>query len=162
MTEAAAAWPFSFSDKIRFSDLDTQGHLNNVAFLVFVESARIAYAVSVAEPDEAPFGTQTDYTFMVVEVKIAYRSPGQFGETIETRLRPSQVGRSSSRPTSRCESASGCWPTVLGARHLRPGGGTLDPGARPPARAAHRRRSHPALSASPRNSETLRATFSVA
>jgi len=95
VSEAESSWPFSFSDKIRFSDLDTQGHLNNVAFLVFVESARIAYAVSVAEPDEAPFGTQTDYTFMVVEVRIAYRSPGQFGETIETRLRPSSVGRSS-------------------------------------------------------------------
>jgi len=93
--DTATAWPFSFRDEIRFSDLDTQGHLNNVAFLVFVESARIAYAVSVAEPDDPPFGTQTDYTFMVVEVKIAYRSPGQFGETIETRLRPSSVGRSS-------------------------------------------------------------------
>ncbi|HEY7966039.1 MAG TPA: thioesterase family protein [Solirubrobacteraceae bacterium] len=91
----AAAWPFSHSDEIRFADLDTQGHLNNVAFLVFVESARIAYAVSVAEPGAPPFGTHTDFTFMVVEVKIAYRSPGQFGETIETRLRPSSVGRSS-------------------------------------------------------------------
>ena len=38
-------WPFSHRDEIRFADLDTQGHLNNVAFLVFVESARIAYAV---------------------------------------------------------------------------------------------------------------------
>jgi acyl-CoA thioesterase FadM len=35
------------------------------------------------------------FTFMVVEVKISYRSPGQFGDRIETRLRPSTVGRSS-------------------------------------------------------------------
>jgi acyl-CoA thioester hydrolase len=87
-------WPFSFSDEVRFADLDTQGHLNNVSFLIFVESARIAYAVSVARehPELRPSAT---FSFMVVEVKISYRSPGQYGEQIETRLRPSQVGRSS-------------------------------------------------------------------
>jgi acyl-CoA thioester hydrolase len=87
-------WPFSFTDEVRFADLDTQGHLNNVSFLVFVESARIAYAVDVARehPQLRPSPT---FTFMVVEVKISYRSPGHFGEQIETHLRPSVVGRSS-------------------------------------------------------------------
>ncbi|HXR14331.1 MAG TPA: thioesterase family protein [Solirubrobacteraceae bacterium] len=87
-------WPFAHTDEIRFADLDTQGHLNNVSFLVFVESARIAYAVAVARahPELTP---SASFTFMVVEVKISYRSPGQFGERIETRLRPSAVGRSS-------------------------------------------------------------------
>jgi acyl-CoA thioester hydrolase len=87
-------WPFSFRDEVRFADLDTQGHLNNVCFLVFVESARIAYAVSVAaeHPELRP---SASFTYMVAEVKISYRSPGLFGELIETRLRPSIVGRSS-------------------------------------------------------------------
>ena len=87
-------WPFSHRDEVRFADLDTQGHLNNVSFLVFVESARIAYAVSVARdhPELRPSAT---FSYMVAEVKISYRSPGQFGELIETRLRPSSVGRSS-------------------------------------------------------------------
>ena len=35
-------WAFTHSDEVRFSDLDVLGHLNNVAFLVFVESAREA------------------------------------------------------------------------------------------------------------------------
>jgi acyl-CoA thioester hydrolase len=91
----AEAWPFIHTDEIRFADLDTQGHLNNVAFLVFVESARIAYAVAAAGPGSRPFDTHSDYTFLIVEVKISYRSPGQFGETIETRLRPTSIGRSS-------------------------------------------------------------------
>jgi acyl-CoA thioester hydrolase len=87
-------WPFSHVDEVRFADLDTQGHLNNVSFLVFVESARMAYAVSVAR--EHPELTPTArFTFMVVEVKISYRSPGHFTERIETHLRPSAVGRSS-------------------------------------------------------------------
>ena len=87
-------WPFSYVDEIRFADLDTQGHLNNVSFLIFVESARVAYSVSVARehPELRPSET---FSFMVVEVKISYRSPGQFGELVETRLRPSSVGRSS-------------------------------------------------------------------
>ena len=87
-------WPFSHFDEVRFADLDTQGHLNNVSFLIFVESARIAYAVSLARehPELVPSGS---FSFMVAEVKISYRSPGQFGERIETRLRPSAVGRSS-------------------------------------------------------------------
>jgi acyl-CoA thioester hydrolase len=87
-------WPFSHPDEVRFADLDTQGHLNNVSFLVFVESARIAYAVSVAveHPQLRP---SASFSYMVAEVKISYRSPGQFGELIETRLRPSIVGRSS-------------------------------------------------------------------
>ena len=89
-------WPFSYRDEVRFADLDTQGHLNNVSFLVFVESARIAYAVSVAgeHPELRPSLT---FTYMIVEVKISYRSPGEFGERIETFLRPSSGGRSSFR-----------------------------------------------------------------
>jgi acyl-CoA thioester hydrolase len=87
-------WPFAYRDEVRFADLDTQGHLNNVSFLIFVESARIAYAVRVASehPELRPSKT---FSFMVVEVKISYRSPGRYGEQIETRLRPSSVGRSS-------------------------------------------------------------------
>ena len=36
------ALPFSHADEVRFSDLDINGHLNNVAFLEFLESARVA------------------------------------------------------------------------------------------------------------------------
>jgi len=55
---------------------------------------RIAYVVSMARehPELTP---SASFSFMVVEVKISYRSPGQFGERIETLLRPSAVGRSS-------------------------------------------------------------------
>jgi acyl-CoA thioester hydrolase len=87
-------WPFSHQDEVRFADLDTQGHLNNVSFLVFVESARVAYAVSVGA-EHAEVRPSASLTYIVVEVKISYRSPGHFGELIETSLRPSIVGRSS-------------------------------------------------------------------
>jgi acyl-CoA thioester hydrolase len=90
-----SGWPFSFSDEVRFGDLDAMGHLNNVAFLAFLESARVAYAVA-ADPANRP-GRRRDGGFVVAEVKISYRSPGRYGELIETRLRPTTVGRSSFR-----------------------------------------------------------------
>jgi len=89
-------WPFSHADEVRFADLDTQGHLNNVSFLVFVESARMAYARGVAR-ENPELVVSASFTFMVVEVKISYRSPGHFTERIETFIRPSEVGRSSFR-----------------------------------------------------------------
>jgi acyl-CoA thioester hydrolase len=88
-------WPFSDSDEVRFADLDSQGHLNNVAFLVFFESARVAYVRSVA-PEYDP-GSAGGLGFMVVEAQITYRSPGRYGDRIDTRLRPTTVGRSSFR-----------------------------------------------------------------
>jgi acyl-CoA thioester hydrolase len=86
-------WPFSFTDDVRFADLDAMGHLNNVTFLVFFENARVAYvteAIGAHEP-----GRTADASFVVAETKIAYRSPGRYGERIETLLRPGTIGRSS-------------------------------------------------------------------
>jgi acyl-CoA thioester hydrolase len=88
-------WPFSFTDEVRFADLDAMGHLNNVTFLAFFENARVAY-VRDAIPDHDP-GQYADFGFMVVETKIAYRSAGRYGEAIETLLRPGTFGRSSFR-----------------------------------------------------------------
>jgi acyl-CoA thioester hydrolase len=88
-------WRFTYSDEVRFADLDTQRHLNNVAFLVFFESARVAYVSSVGpgyDPEQ-----RGELGFMVVDVRITYRSPGRYGERIDTLLRPTTLGRSSFR-----------------------------------------------------------------
>ena len=90
-----ADWPFSFTDEVRFADLDALGHLNNVAFLAFFESARVAYVQHMI-PGHDP-GFFGDLGSMVVETKITYRSPGRYGEAIETLLRPGSIGRSSFR-----------------------------------------------------------------
>ena len=38
-----SGWRYSFHDQIRYGDLDTNAHLNNVAVHGFFESARVAY-----------------------------------------------------------------------------------------------------------------------
>jgi acyl-CoA thioester hydrolase len=88
-------WAFSHADEVRFSDLDVMAHLNNVAFLVFVESARVAYVRSLL-PGHDPT-LPTSFGVMIAETKIRYRSPGYLGERIETLLRPEDLGRTSFR-----------------------------------------------------------------
>ena len=57
-TSDEGEWPFSFVDRVRFGDLDAMRHLNNVEFLRFFETARIAYITELvpsrpAEPEAA-------------------------------------------------------------------------------------------------------------
>jgi acyl-CoA thioester hydrolase len=88
-------WPFSHSDEVRFSDLDVLEHLNNVAFLVFLESTRVAYVRSRV-PAGQPL-IPAGHGMVVAETLINYRSPGHLGDRIDTLLRPDEVGRSSFR-----------------------------------------------------------------
>src|SRR5262249_34143910 len=90
----ASPWAFSHSDEVRFADLDVMGHLNNVAFLVFAESARGGYMQELMPNRDLVAG---DFGVMIAETKISYRAPGHFGERIETRLRPADLGRTSFR-----------------------------------------------------------------
>jgi acyl-CoA thioester hydrolase len=88
-------WPFTHTDRVRFGDLDAMGHLNNVAFLQFFESARIAFLKTLI-PEHDP--TQpSDFGLIFAECKINYRSPAFFDEDIATSVRPAEIARSSFR-----------------------------------------------------------------
>ncbi len=89
-------WPFSFVDRVRFGDLDAMRHLNNVAFLQFFESARIAYITSVV-PSHRPTDPDDDWGLIFAECHINYRAPAFFDEEIRTHVRPAQLRRSSLR-----------------------------------------------------------------
>ena len=45
--------PFIHRERVRFGDLDAMRHLNNVVYLRYFESARIAY-LSELSPDHSP------------------------------------------------------------------------------------------------------------
>jgi acyl-CoA thioester hydrolase len=92
---APDAWPYTYTDRVRFGDLDAMGHLNNVAFLGFFESARIAYLRELL-PAHDPTDP-VDFGLIFAECKINYRSPGRYDELIRTRVRPASVARSSFR-----------------------------------------------------------------
>ncbi|HEX2015352.1 MAG TPA: thioesterase family protein [Solirubrobacteraceae bacterium] len=90
-----SAWAFSYSDRVRFSDLDAMRHLNNVAFLSFFESARIAFISSVL-PEHRPTDPD-DFGLIFAECHINYRAPAFFDDQIQTWVRPGAVKRSSFR-----------------------------------------------------------------
>jgi len=88
-------WSFVHADRVRFADLDAMRHLNNVAFLTFFESARVAYLTALLSdyhPEQRDaFGT------VVAEVHLDYRSPAYYDEEVQTWLRPSNIARSAFR-----------------------------------------------------------------
>jgi acyl-CoA thioester hydrolase len=95
MADTESRWAFEYTDRVRFSDLDAMKHLNNVAFLQFFESARIAFISSVA-PEHRPTEAD-DFGLIFAECHINYRAPAFFDEEIITRVRPGDFARSSFR-----------------------------------------------------------------
>ena len=96
-------WAFTHADQVRFGDLDAMRHLNNVAFLQFFESARIAYITTVI-PSHRPTEPEDDWGLIFAECHINYRAPAFFNEEIRTHVRPSNLRRSSVRIEFRMES----------------------------------------------------------
>ncbi|MDT7547695.1 MAG: acyl-CoA thioester hydrolase [Actinomycetota bacterium] len=75
-----------------YGDLDTQGHLNNVAFGRFFEQARFTAHRAVGMP--AVSAAEGAY-FLVARVSIDYLQEGRFGSDLHVRTRLAKVGSSS-------------------------------------------------------------------
>jgi acyl-CoA thioester hydrolase len=86
---------FSYLERVRFGDLDAMQHLNNVEFLRYFETARIAFVEQVL-PGRSP-GDVDGFGFIFAECHIAYRSPARYGEEIRTFVWPQELERSSVR-----------------------------------------------------------------
>lgn len=95
---------FVHHDKVRFGDLDAMRHLNNVAFLGFFESARIAYITELL-PSHDPAHPEGDFGLIFAECHIAYRAPAFYADEIRTTVTPTALRRSSFRLAFRMESA---------------------------------------------------------
>jgi acyl-CoA thioester hydrolase len=94
-------WPFSHSDRVRYADVDTMRHLNNVAFLRFFESARIAFMREVFPEHDST--DPADFPVVLAETHIAYRAPAYFDEEVVTSIRPAALARSSFRTDFRMQ-----------------------------------------------------------
>ena len=101
------SWAYTHTERIRFGDLDAMRHLNNVVFLRYFESARIAYLNHTLEehdpvrpvslPHPRKLGQDSDVTFgfIFASCHIDYRSPGHFDEEVAIRVRPAEIGTKS-------------------------------------------------------------------
>jgi acyl-CoA thioester hydrolase len=88
-------WAHTHVERVRFGDLDAMRHLNNVVFLRYFESARIAYIGQLLERN--PVHPEGGFGLIFAQCHIDYRSPGQFDEEVAVRVRPTDVGTKSFR-----------------------------------------------------------------
>ena len=87
-------WTYCHVDRVRFSDVDSMRHVNNVAFLTYFEDARIQYLSGLIGDDPT---TRRGFGLIFAELRVNYRAPAFFDEEIRTCVRPAEVARSSVR-----------------------------------------------------------------
>jgi acyl-CoA thioester hydrolase len=84
-------------ERVRFGDLDANRHLNNVSFLRYFETARIAYLQELV-PSHDPANPEVDvFGLIFAECHINYRSPVRFDEQVAVHCSIRAVKRSSFR-----------------------------------------------------------------
>ena len=88
---------FIHNERVRFGDLDAMRHLNNVVFLRYFETARIAYLRELV-PTHDPAHPENDvFGLIFAECHINYRSPVHFDEEVGVACSIGNVKRSSFR-----------------------------------------------------------------
>jgi acyl-CoA thioester hydrolase len=87
----AANFPFWSRDRIRFADLDLNGHVNNISFAVYIETGRVHFRESLTERSKP--GHKID--FVVLKVTITYLRQGYYPGKVDIGTRVLKLGKSS-------------------------------------------------------------------
>ena len=81
--------------EVRLSDTDAMGHVTNARYLTYVEIARVAYYEQVTGKP-LPIGAHgAEEGMILAEIRMTYRSPAFYGETVTVETRVERIGRSS-------------------------------------------------------------------
>jgi acyl-CoA thioester hydrolase len=86
--------PFVHTERVRFGDLDAMRHLNNVVFLRYFETARIAYIRSLLPTHDPSHPESERFGLIFAECHINYRSPVYFDEEVAVECSIGEVRRS--------------------------------------------------------------------
>jgi len=86
------AFPLRTSNKLRYSDTDRQGHVNNAVFVTLLEAGRVELIYDSAAP-LAPPGT----SLVIVRLEVDYRGEIHWPGEVDIGTRIVSVGRSSFR-----------------------------------------------------------------
>jgi acyl-CoA thioester hydrolase len=83
------------SIEIRFGDTDAMGHVNNAAYMTYCEMARAGYHEAVTGRP-LPLGVHgAEEGMILADMRIAFRSPSFYGETLTIEARVDRIGRTS-------------------------------------------------------------------
>jgi len=113
---------FSHRLEVRFRDCDAMGHTNNAVYLTYLEQARFAHWRSLwgfgsALTPAADEGPPQPPGVILARVEADYKRPSRYGDTLEVRLRVTEIGRTSFRYEYEIVNADG--QTVLTARTVQ-------------------------------------------
>jgi acyl-CoA thioester hydrolase len=86
--------PFVHTERVRFGDLDAMRHLNNVVFLRYFETARIAYIRTLMPAHDPAHPEHSKWGLIFAECHINYRSPVYFDEEVAVECSIGEVRRS--------------------------------------------------------------------
>ena len=89
-----ALYRFCVPIPIRYDDIDAQRHLNNVAYFVFMQQARLEYLREVGLWSGADFQA---VGMILREATCSYLAPAYLGETVKVWTRVSYLGNKSFR-----------------------------------------------------------------
>lgn len=87
-----AAYRHWAHDKLRYSDMDSQGHVNNAVYATFFETGRVTL---FRDRDQQLLGP--DENIVIVRVEIDYRAELHYPGTVDIGTRVLGIGRSSFR-----------------------------------------------------------------
>jgi len=77
---------------VRYGDLDPQGHVNNAAFLTYLEQTRVAYVRHLGLWDGNSF---LDIGIILARIELDYKEPILMTDAVEVGLRTSRLGNKS-------------------------------------------------------------------
>jgi acyl-CoA thioester hydrolase len=81
--------------EVRFADTDAMGHVNNAAYLTYIEIARAAY-YEQATGRPLPLGVHgAEEGMILADARVVFRAPAFYGETLSVETRVTGLGRTS-------------------------------------------------------------------
>lgn len=83
-------FPFQTYDKLRYSDTDRLGHVNNAVFATLLETGRVEFLFAGTEPL-----TDAGCTFVIANLNLAFRGEITWPGRVDIGTRVVAVGKSS-------------------------------------------------------------------
>jgi len=83
---------FFFPIIVRYGDLDPQGHVNNAAFVTYLEHARVNYIRHLELWDGKSF---LSIGFILARIELDYKAPILMTDSVEVGIRTSRLGNKS-------------------------------------------------------------------
>lgn len=106
--QARARYRHWVEERLRFADLDRLGHVNNVAYAVFCENARVDLMRELGyRPGEG------DTEWVLARITIDFKAPVHYPGTVSVGTRPLRNGRSSATFGQGLFAGEACVATAL-------------------------------------------------